>query len=257
LEESKLLQNMALGLVDFAAATNARTALAASRWSGRAGHRSLLVALAGTLLVWAFIQIGSEMREGDTRAVDMAILHAAQSLRIAHPWVVDVMRDLSGLGSTSVLILCIVATVGYLVLVGARRTAVLVAVAVSTGPVGVALLKAYFGRPRPDAGLAELVVSGLSFPSGHATNSAIVFLTVAALLARTRTRLIERTYIVAVASVLVLLVGVSRIALGVHWATDVAAGWAIGAAWALAWMVFARSLLQMPPRDLTARSRTE
>ena len=82
----------------------------------------------------------------------------------------------------------------------------------------------------------------MSFPSGHATISAIVFLTVAALLANTRIRAVERTYIMAMATLMALLVGLSRIALGVHWATDVAAGWALGTAWALAWLLCARGL---------------
>ncbi len=194
------------------------------------------------MLTWAFIQISTEMVEGDTRAFDMAILRAAQSLRSGHPWMAEVMRDLSGLGSTTVLTLFVVVAVGYLAVVRARLTALLVLAAVITGSVGVSLLKTQFGRPRPDAGFAELVASGMSFPSGHATLSAIVFLTVAALLADTRTRAIEGTYILAMATLMALLVGLSRIALGVHWATDVAAGWAFGAAWALAWLLVARTL---------------
>jgi undecaprenyl-diphosphatase len=118
----------------------------------------------------------------------------------------------------------------------------LTAQAVGTGSIGVSLLKTYFGRPRPDARFAELVVSGMSFPSGHAANSTIVFLTIAALLASNRTRVIERLYILAVASLLAVFVGLSRIALGVHWATDVAAGWALGACWAIAWLLVVRRL---------------
>jgi undecaprenyl-diphosphatase len=198
--------------------------------------------MVAALLTWGFIQISSEMIEGDTRAFDVTILHAAQSLRLGHPWVAEVMRDLSGLGSTTVLTLFTAVAVGYLAVVRARLTALLVIAAVITGSVGVSLLKAQFGRPRPDVGFAELVAPGMSFPSGHATISAIVFLTVAALLASTRTRAIERTYILAMATLMALLVGLSRIALGVHWATDVAAGWAFGAAWALAWLLCARGL---------------
>jgi len=207
-----------------------------------ASYRPLLAGLAAALLAWVFIRIGSEMAEGDTRTFDMAILRAAQSLRVAHPWLADVMRDLSGLGSTTVLILFTAVTAGYLAVVRARLIALLVVAAVITGSLGVTLLKAAFGRPRPGDDFAAFVAPGMSFPSGHATLSAIVFLTVAALLASTRTRAIERTYIVATAALMALFVGLSRVALGVHWATDVAAGWVVGAAWALAWLLLALRL---------------
>ena len=204
------------------------------------------------LLVWAFIAISSEMVEGDTHAVDMAILQAAQSLRTGQPWVSEVMRDLSGLGSTVVLTLFTLIMLGYLLVVGSRTTALLVAVAVIAGSAGVNVLKAQFGRPRPDAAFSELLASGMSFPSGHAAMSAIVFLTLGALLASTRTRTLEQVYILAAATLMTVLVGTSRIALGVHWATDVLAGWALGTAWALVWLLVARRLMrtgQMSPQE--------
>jgi undecaprenyl-diphosphatase len=197
-------------------------------------------------LIWAFIQISSEVVEGDTRAFDVAILRAAQSFRASHTWMAEVMRDLSGLGSTAVLTQFTVMAVGYLAVVRARLTALLVAAAVITGSAGVSLLKAQFGRPRPGPGFAELIAPGMSFPSGHATISAIVFLTIAALIASTRTRAGEQAYILAMATLMALLVGLSRIALGVHWATDVVAGWAFGAAWAMAWLLLARWLTRRP-----------
>jgi undecaprenyl-diphosphatase len=202
----------------------------------------LLAGLGVILLAWAFVQISSEMVEGDTRVFDMLLLRAAQSLRAGYPWVAEVMRDLSGLGSTAVLALFTAATVGYLALVSARALALLVATAVITGSVGVSLFKVGFGRGRPAADFAELIAPGLSFPSGHAGVSAIVFLTLGALLAVTRGRAAERMYILAMASLMTLLVGLSRIVLGVHWATDVLAGWAFGAAWALVWLMLARKL---------------
>jgi undecaprenyl-diphosphatase len=156
-------------------------------------HQPLQAGLAAALLAWAFIRISSEMVEGDTRTFDMAMLRAAQSLRVAHPWLADVMRDPSGLGSTTVLTLFTLIAAWYLAVAQARMIAVLVMAAVTTGSLGVTLLKSTFGRPRPDEGFAELFVAGMSFPSGHATLSAIVFLTIAALLASTRTRSDERT----------------------------------------------------------------
>jgi hypothetical protein len=137
-------------------------------------------------------------------------------------------------------------TEGYLALVSARAAALRVATAVITGALGVSWLKAGFGRLRPAAGFAELFAPGLSFSSGHAGVSAIVFLTLGALLASTRSRAIERMYILAMASLMTLLVGLSRIALGVHWATDVSAGWAFGAAGAMVWLLLARRFACYP-----------
>jgi undecaprenyl-diphosphatase len=198
--------------------------------------------LTAALLIWAFIQISNEIVYGGSRAFDMEILVAAQALRTCHPWIADSMRDLSGLGSTTVLTLFTVLGIGYLAVVRARLAALLLALAGLTGSLLVIILKAHFGRSRPDANFAEFVVAGMSFPSGHATNSAIVLLTIAALLASTRVRTRERVYILVAATLMTLLVGMSRIALGVHWATDVAAGFALGAGWAMGWLLLARAL---------------
>ena len=202
----------------------------------------LLVGLAAMLLALAFIHLGSEMVEGDTLSVDRHVLKIAQALSMVHPWIAGVMRDLSGLGSTVVLTLFTVSTVGYLALVSVRTTALLVAVSVATGSVLVSAFKLAFGRLRPDPVFSDFVVSGLSFPSGHASMSAIVFLTVGVLVESTRERWSERAYILAVSTVLTLLVGASRILLGVHWASDVVGGWAFGTAWAMAWLLLARRM---------------
>lgn len=208
--------------------------------------------LVAVALVSAFVGISGEMVEGDTGAFDMAVLRAAQSVRTGLPWVAEVMRDVSGLGSTAVLTLFTLITVGYLGVVKLRPVALLVATAVIAGSLAVSLLKALFGRARPDPAFAQLVAPGMSFPSGHAAMSAIVFLTVGALLASTRSRASEQVYILAMATLMTVLVGTSRVALGVHWATDVLAGWALGAAWALVWLLFARRLVRTvrmaPPR---------
>ena len=207
---------------------------------------ALLVGLLAVLLLLAFVVGGAEVMEGDTHSFDVYLLQGAQSLRADHPWLAAVMRDFSALGSTAVMTLFTLITVGYLTLVSARVTALLVATSVSTGAVFVQLLKAAFGRLRPDAGFADLVATGLSFPSGHTSMSAIVFLTLGALIASTRSRVPERLYVLAAAALLALLVGVSRVLLGVHWATDVLGGWAFGAAWAMAWLLLARFLREDP-----------
>jgi undecaprenyl-diphosphatase len=202
----------------------------------------LLVVFVAATLALLFIVLAGEVQEGDTRFFDMQLLVRAQELRAGYPWLAEVMRDLSGLGSTVVLTLVTVATVGYLALVSQRTTAVLVATSVSSGTVLVSVFKAAFGRIRPNLAYAELATSGLSFPSGHASMSAIVFLTIAALLASSHTRVSERTYILVTAGLTTFLVGLSRVALGVHYATDVNGGWAFGSAWAIVWLVLARHI---------------
>lgn len=202
--------------------------------------KPLLIALAAILLLLAFVYAGSEIREGDTRRFDVYLLQAAQSLRAGHPWLAGTMRDFSGLGSTVVLTLFTLATVVYLALFSSRTMAFLVATSLVSGAALVSVFKTAFGRLRPDAAFAELVESGLSFPSGHASMSALVFLTMGALIAASRGRVNERIYILATAALLTLLVGVSRVLLGVHWATDVLGGWAFGTAWAVLWLVLAR-----------------
>jgi undecaprenyl-diphosphatase len=208
----------------------------------RALLKPLLIVFVAATLALLFIVLAGEVREGDTRFFDMLLLLRAQELRAAYPWLAEVMRDLSGLGSTVVLTLVTVATVGYLALVSQRTTAVLVATSVISGTVLVSVFKAAFGRIRPDLAYAELPASGLSFPSGHASMSAIVFLTIAALLASSHTRISERTYILVTAGLTTFLVGLSRVALGVHYATDVIGGWAFGSAWAIVWLLLARDI---------------
>lgn len=215
------------------------------RWrADRALLKPLLSGLAILLLLLMFAKLGSEVFEGETRGFDAYFLHHAQALRVAYPRLADVMRDLSALGSTVLMTLIALITVVYLALVGARPMAALVAGAVVTGAVMVDLMKLAFGRLRPDPAFAEMAAQGLSFPSGHSSISAIVYLTLGALVASTRTRLVERTYILAVSAVMTGLVGISRVALGVHWATDVVAGWAFGTAWAMAWLLLAARIVR-------------
>jgi undecaprenyl-diphosphatase len=194
------------------------------------------------VLALVFIVLGSEVREGDTRFFDTQVLVRAQALRAAHLWLAQAMRDLSGLGSMVVLTLFTVATVGYLGLISQKMTALLVATSVTSGTILVSVFKATFARLRPDAGYAELAAYGFSFPSGHASMSAIVFLTLGALVASSHDRIAERLYILMAAALISLLVGLSRVALGLHYATDVLAGWAFGSAWAMAWMLLAHPI---------------
>jgi undecaprenyl-diphosphatase len=205
----------------------------------------LLAGLAVVLLLLIFALLAGEVFENDTRGLDTLLLQAAQRWRAAHPRFGEAMRDLSGLGSTVVLSFIVIAALVYLLLLSARRTALLVAASTLSGAALVhLLLKPAFGRLRPDLAFADHAAWGMSFPSGHASMSAIVFLTLGALIADTRRRWVERIFILAMAAAAAFLVGVSRVALGVHWATDVLAGWALGAAWATGWLLVAHRVMR-------------
>ena len=204
----------------------------------------LLVAAFAALMVLLFVELGGEVVEGETQGFDQALLQLAHGWRERLPWLGPVLRDITGLGSTVVLTLLTVGTVIYLALFAARRMALLVAVSVTSGILLVSWLKVGFDRARPDPTWAELAVAGMSFPSGHTSMSAIVFLTLGALIAATRRRTSERLFILVCAGLLTFLVGLSRIALGVHWATDVIGGWALGSAWAVLWLLLLRAISQ-------------
>jgi undecaprenyl-diphosphatase len=148
-----------------------------------------------------------------------------------------VARDITALGSTTVLSLLVCVVTAFLLLSGRRRTALFVLVSTASGALATLLLKGFFARPRPDLLPHGDFVTTASFPSGHAMLSAIVYLTLGTLLARLVGAQRQKLYIMAVAVLLSALVGLSRVYLGVHWPTDVLAGWAAGAAWALGWWV--------------------
>lgn len=205
-------------------------------------RRPLLAGAFVAAMAFVFLKLGSEVLEGETQGFDQRVWLLAQTLNSQYPLLTLIMRDLTSLGSTAVMTLITAVTVVYLALVGSRRMAALVLSAMLSGSALVVATKGLFARARPDLTLTDLVVSGLSFPSGHTSMSAIAFLTMGALIAATQRHTRERIYILLIAGLLTLLVGLSRIALGVHWATDVIGGWAFGAAWAVLWLQVARRL---------------
>ena len=201
---------------------------------------ALMVPAAAT---WILIELADEVREGNTASIDEAILLAFRSAAdpanpIGPHWLQEMMRDFTALGGVGVLTLITLAAAGYLVTVGKRHAAFAVLVAVGGGILISTLAKDFIDRPRPNLVPHGSYVATSSFPSGHSMMAATVYLTLAAMVARVGERWRTRFFILFAAIFVVLLVGVSRVYLGVHWPTDVLAGWSVGAGWAIGcWLV--------------------
>ena len=210
-------------------------------------NRVELPVLAAGLLIaaacWSFVELAEVARDTQAHAFDTQILLAFREAGdtnnpLGPPWFEEAVRDITSLGSTAVLLLVTLAAVFYLVVARSLGTALFVLAAVAGGQLLSTLLKLGVERPRPDlvSHLAE--VHTMSFPSGHAMLSAVTYLTLGSLLARTVPGRALKIYVISVAVLTTLLVGASRVYLGVHWPSDVLAGWCAGFAWALlCWLV--------------------
>lgn len=189
-------------------------------------------------LLFGFGKLAGEVLDGDTRSFDEVVLRSLRNpADLADPigpaWLENVVRDITSLGSFSVLTIVTLSVVIYLLIDGKRAAAAFVFFAIAGGGILSELLKHVFARPRPEL-VAHLVdVKTMSFPSGHAMLSAVTFLTLGALLTRIQSRRRLKAYLLSLAIFLTILVGLSRLYLGVHWPTDVLAGWCAGAAWAM------------------------
>jgi undecaprenyl-diphosphatase len=198
-------------------------------------------------LIWIFATLAGEVMEGDTRQFDEWVLGAlrqrADPGQLRGPtWLASGAQDLTALGSPAVLGLTVLAVTGYLFLHGLYRNGMFIFVASVGGWVLNWLLKAVFARSRPDIVPHLREVMSSSFPSGHALTSAAVYLTLGALLMRIAEGRLAKYYCIAMAMLLTVLVGSSRVFLGVHYPTDVVAGWLIGMSWALLCWVVERTL---------------
>lgn len=199
----------------------------------------LIASISGFL----FFSLMSEMLEGETHAFDEAILRALRSPEdlatpIGPDWLTKAVTDITSLGGVTVLALLTTLSVVYLLLIRKRVTGLFLLASVLGGWMVSNALKLGVARPRPDLVPHLVEVHDLSFPSGHAMLSAVTYLTLGLLLARMQTSRAARYYFVATAVFLTLLIGMSRVYLGVHFPTDVLGGWSAGAAWAcLCWLI--------------------
>jgi undecaprenyl-diphosphatase len=203
--------------------------------------RAFLVVVA----VWGFVAIAGAVSQGATHEVDEALMRAFRDP--ANPgvlrgprWLEGSVRDVTALGGMTVLVLFTLAVAVFLGVRRQRHALVLVVVASLGGLLLSNGLKLVFQRPRPDLVPHLARVDSMSFPSGHAVSSAVVYLTLGALLSQLVQPRKQKAYFLGVACVLTFLVGLSRVILGVHYPSDVLAGWSVGLAWALVcWMAAA------------------
>jgi undecaprenyl-diphosphatase len=205
--------------------------------------RILLVSLGVLALALGFVYVADNVIEGETRAFDERVIRALRKadnpgLPVGPKWLRDGALDITALGSPTVLGLVVIVVTGYLFLHGLYRTGTFVFVASCGGWFLNWALKLAFERPRPSLVPHWREVSSFSFPSGHALTSAAVYLTLGTLLMRLASGRLAKFYCIAVAMLATLLVGATRVFLGVHYPTDVLAGWLIGLSWALScWIV--------------------
>ena len=146
------------------------------------------------------------------------------------PWLALAATGMTYLGNWPTVVVVTVLGAAWLAYVGKRRAALLLLIASFSGRLLVILEKAYFARVRPEENLRLVEVHYQSFPSGHSANSMIAFLTIALLAFDDPA---HRRWAVAAAVLLSVLIGFSRPMLGVHWPSDVIAGWAFGLFWTL------------------------
>lgn len=207
------------------------------------------MAVAGT---WAFAEIAEHVRAGGTQAFDdfaLAWIGAHQ-----RPSLQKVALELTALGTGSVVLMIALIAALFLALGPHRYRALLLVAATAGGVLLNGVLKLIFDRPRPEVFTWGTHVVSSSFPSGHAMNSVIVYSTVAYLAARLESRVWMRWLTLGVAVVVIVLVCLSRLYLGVHYPSDVAAGALVGLAWAAFCMsgleaarVFGRRFQRVPP----------
>ena len=204
-----------------------------------------LLMIAGA--IWAFAELADEVLEGETKAFDESILRSLRQADdpaqpIGGVWLKSVARDFTALGGFAIITMVCIGSAGFLALQRKWHALVLVVASIGGGAVVSTLLKAWFERPRPTHVAHLTEVNSLSFPSGHSMLAAVTYLTLGSLLARTTADRRIKIYILTCAVVLTGVIGITRVFLGVHYPTDVLAGWCAGISWALLCSLIARSL---------------
>lgn len=194
-----------------------------------------------TLGTMTFVELADDMTETDGQAFDQMVLHWMQPVA-GQPrgpwWLHEAAADITSLGGIAVLTLFAVVALGMLLILRKWLSALLLLIGLAGGVALSEGLKALFQRERPPAAFQAVETLNASFPSGHALLSTVFYLTVAVMMTRAFPRRRLKAYVLGVGMVFALMVGLTRVYLGAHWASDVMAGWCVGAAWAMAlWLV--------------------
>jgi undecaprenyl-diphosphatase len=194
-------------------------------------------AFIGLVLLFAAIAVAVSLNA--TAPFDRGILLSLRdpaniSRPIGPAWLFETMRDLTSLGSIVVLLLFTMTVAGYWLLTGRRRAAALLVAALIGAIVLNDVLKLAFERPRPDAILQSARVFSSDFPSGHATISSAVYISASLLAGAQPAVQLARRFLLYLAGFVVVVIGFSRLYLGLHYPTDILAGWCVGGALVLA-----------------------
>jgi len=187
--------------------------------------------------VMTFVEVADDMTEADGQAFDQAVLTWMQPVA-GEPrgpwWLQEAAADLTSLGGISVLGLFAVIAITFLLIQRKRLSALLLVLGLAGGVALSEGLKALFERERPPAAFQAVETLNASFPSGHALLSTVFYLTLGVMLTRAFPRAHLKAFVLGAAMTVTLLIGLTRVYLGAHWASDVFAGWCAGAAWAMA-----------------------
>lgn len=211
------------------------------RDGNNSGEITILLALLVILLgLWGFLELTDEVLEGEIMGYDERVmtLLRMEGEPAGPAWLPKAMRDITSLGSTAVLLIVLTSVSGFLTLQRKYRSALLTLITAGTGVLMVIGLKNWLSRDRPDIISHMVEVTTQSYPSGHAMMSAVVYLTLATMVALLQDRRRTKIYSIGMALLVTFLIGSSRVYLGVHYPSDVFAGWSIGLVWAsLSWLV--------------------
>jgi undecaprenyl-diphosphatase len=218
-----------------------------ARWLGRQEAAVLVAALGILLALLGFIKIAEELGRGELAHFDAWLLHLLRvpghpQSPIGPPWLLEAAQDITPLGGRTMLVAVTLFAIGYLALERKYGAMWLVGVATAGGGLLSTGMKQLFGRERPDLVPHLAAVTSLSFPSGHSLLATVLYLTLGALLARFAARRRTKVYLLTVALCATFMIGSSRVYLGVHYPTDVLAGWCVGLVWALSCWLVARYL---------------
>jgi undecaprenyl-diphosphatase len=208
---------------------------------------ALLHLFFGAACAWLLVKTVPRIYKGRLEAIDNAILRALRrpknlSIPIGPKWLPQAAKDVTALGSGTNLTIATGVVSGFLCLNRRLRAAGFLLSSLGSGLLLCQSLKGFFARRRPTVVPHLVEFDPASFPSGHSMGAALVYLTAGSIVSRQVTGKLAKTYFLSMAVVLSLIVGISRVYLGVHYPSDVLAGWAAGSLWSSACAQAARWL---------------